>query len=142
MYEIREYNEKDKEQVIKLWVDVAVNEHNFEEWKEAMAYLNDKEFEKILVAIFEGKVIGTMAYKKIDNEIVELKRVYIYPNHRGQGIAKKLYNAILDIIKENKYKKILVETWEQFESGRKFYEKNNFVLQNIQGKVHNYILDL
>lgn len=142
MYEIREYNEKDKEQVIKLWIDVAVSEHGFREWEEDLFSFDETDYEKILVAIFENKVIGTMAYKKLDNEIVELKRVYIYPNHRGQGISKKLYNAILDIIKENKYKKILVETWEQFKSGRKFYEKNNFVLQNIQGKVHNYILDL
>lgn len=142
MYEIREYNEKDKDQVIKLWVDVCVEEHGFYEWKKDLLSFHEADYEKILVAVFENKVIGTMAYKKINNEIAELKRVYIYPNYRGQGISKKLYNAILDIIKENKYKKILVETWEQFESGRKFYEKNNFILQNVQGKVHNYILDL
>lgn len=142
MYEIREYNEKDKEEVIKLWIDVAVGEHNFEEWKEDMALLDETEYEKILVAVIDNKIIGTIAYKKIDNEIAELKRVYLYPNYRGQGIATKLYNEILNIIKQNKHKKILVETWEQFESGRKFYEKNNFILQNIQGEVYNYILDL
>ena len=98
MYEIREYNEKDKDQVIKLWVDVCVEEHGFYEWKKDLLSFHEADYEKILVAVFENKVIGTMAYKKINNEIAELKRVYIYPNYRGQGISKKLYNAILDII--------------------------------------------
>ncbi len=142
MYEIREYNEKDKEQVIKLWIDVAVHEHGFEEWKESMAFLDEKEFEKILVAVFENEIVGTMAYKKIDNEIAELKRVYLHPHHRGQGIAKKLYSAILDIIKQSSYKQILVETWENFKSGRKFYEKNNFNLKLKENEKYVFILDL
>lgn len=27
MYELREYNIKDKEQVIKLWIDICIEEH-------------------------------------------------------------------------------------------------------------------
>ena len=53
-----------------------------------------------------------MAYNRVDHEIAELKRVYLYPEFRGMGIEKQLYNKIFEIIKENKYKKIMVETWE------------------------------
>ena len=27
MYELREYNVKDKDQVIKLWIDICIKEH-------------------------------------------------------------------------------------------------------------------
>ena len=139
MYKIREYSEKDKSQLIELWINVAVEEHEFKEWRDEISELNENEYEKILVATFEDKIIGSIAYKKIDDNIAELKRVYVYKEHRGSGIAKKLYNEILILIKQNKYKKIFVETWKNFESGRKFYEKNGFILQ---GEVYNYILEL
>lgn len=142
MYELREYDIRDKEQVIKLWVDVSVKEHEFKEWEEEISKLDEKEYEKIIVAVCDGKVIGTMAYKKINEEIAEIKRVYIYPEHRGNGIAKKMLDTTLYMIKENKYKKVIIETWENFISGRRFYEKNNFVLQNVQGEVYNFILEL
>ncbi len=142
MYKIREYSEKDKSQLIELWINVAVEEHGFKEWRDEISELNENEYEKILVATFEDKIIGSIAYKKIDDNIAELKRVYVYKEHRGSGIAKKLYNEILILIKQNKYKKIFVETWKNFESGRKFYKKNGFILQNIQGEVYNYILEL
>lgn len=142
MYKIREYSEKDKSQLIELWINVAVEEHEFKEWRDEISELNENEYEKILVATFEDKIIGSIAYKTIDDNIAELKRVYVYKEHRGSGIAKKLYNEILILIKQNKYKKIFVETWKNFESGRKFYEKNGFILQNIQGEVYNYILEL
>ena len=142
MYELREYDVKDKEQVIKLWLDICVTEHGFEEWKEGMGQLDENEYEKILVAVWDGQVVGTMAYKKIDDEEVELKRVYLYPEHRGKGIAKKLYNMIIDIIKENKYKRILVETWENFQSGINFYYKNNFELKLKENERHVFSLNL
>lgn len=142
MYEIREYNIKDKEQVIKLWLDICIEEHGFKEWKEEIESLDENEYEKILVAVLDNEVVGTIAYKKIGEEIAELKRVYTHQEHRGKGISKRLFNEMLEIVKENKYKKLLVETWEKFISGRKFYEKNNFVLQNIEGEVYNYILEL
>ena len=142
MYELREFDIRDKEQIVKLWVDVSVKEHDFKEWEEEISMLNESEYEKILVAECNGEIVGSMAYKKVNDETVELKRVYIYPEHRGNGLATKLLNATLNMIKENKYKKILVETWENFISGRRFYEKNNFVLQNIEGEVYNFILEL
>ncbi len=142
MYELREYDIKDREQLIKLWLDVCVEEHGFEEWREGMGMLDESEYEKILVAIANGQVIGSMAYKKIDEEIAELKRVYLYPEHRGKGIAKKLYEAILEIIKGKNYKKILAETNENFVSGIKFYYKNNFKLKSKDNETYVFSLDI
>ena len=142
MYEIRKYNCNDREQVSKLWVDIIVKEHNFLEWEDDVVNLQEERYEQILVAVFEGNVIGTIAYERIDDEIVELRRVYVYPEHRGNGLAKKLLDEIVKIIKEKKYKKLLVGTYENFVSGRRFYEKNNFTLRSISGDEYKYSLEL
>ncbi len=142
MYKIREYDVKDKEQIIELWLDVCVEEFHFQKWKNDMVKLNEDEYEKILVAIFDEKIIGTMAYKKNSNDIAELKRVYIHKDHRGKGIAKKMYMLISEIIKECKYKEILVETWEEFDSGIDFYYRNNFKLKLKDNKRYVFALNI
>lgn len=142
MYEIREYNIKDKEQVVKLWVDVCIEEHGYKEWKEGIEELEEEEYEKILVAVCDEQIVGTMAYKKVNDETVELKRVYLYPEHRGKGIAKKLYETMLDIIKTKKYNEILVETWENFQSGINFYYKNNFELKLKEAERYVFSLNI
>lgn len=128
MYNIREYEKKDKEKIIKLWLDVAVEEYGYKEWEDEIKMLGVTEYDQILVAVCEGKIVGTMAYKKVDERIAELKRVYIYKEFRGKGIAKELYDKIIEIIREKKFEKVIVETWENFKSGINFYNKNNFKL--------------
>ena len=142
MYEIREYNMKDKKQITDLWIDVCIKEHEFSEWEHEIQLIEECDYEKIVVAVYNGKVVGSMAYKKINDEIAELKRVYIYPEHRGKGLANRLLNEILDIVKKNKYREVIVETLENFKSGRRFYEKNNFILKEVEGKVYNFVLEL
>lgn len=142
MYEIREYDIKDKEELIKLWLDVCVKEHGFIEWEEDIKQLNEQDYEVILVALYNGKVIGSIAYEEVNHEVAELRRVYVYQEHRGKGISKKLYDSIVNIIKENNYKKILVRTMEGFASGLRFYYKNNFELKEAEGESRTLSLDI
>lgn len=142
MYEIREYEEKDVEQLIKLWLDVAVEEYGYKEWEEEIKMLGVEEYDKILVAIYDDKIVGSMAYKKVDDKIAELKRVYIYKEYRGKGIAKELYDRVMEIIKDRKFEKVMVETWENFKSGMNFYSKNNFKLTIKDDKRYVFMLDI
>jgi len=142
MYKIREYDIKDKEKVIDLWLKICIEEHGFNEWEEELKELNDDSYEKIVVVTYKNEIIGTIAYKNLGQEVAELKRVYLHKEHRGKGLAKKMLDSIIKYIKKKEYKKIFVETWEKFESGRKFYEKNDFILENINGEVYNFILNL
>ncbi len=142
MYKIREYDIKDKEKVIELWLQICIEEHGFNEWEEELKELNDNSYEKIVVVTHENDIVGTIAYKNLNEEMAELKRVYLHKEHRGKGLAKQMLENMIEYIKKNEYRKILVETWEKFESGRRFYEKNDFILENIDGEVYNYALNL
>ena len=138
---IRKFDIKDKEQVAKLWIDICCTEYGFESWRKELEVIDD--FENLLVAELDGRVVGTIAYQRYDDETAEIKRLYVNSNCRGLGIANKLLDTIVAEIKENGYKKMYLETWKQLESGRKFYEKNGFVLRDIQDEQrYHYIRDI
>lgn len=138
MYEIRECEEKDIKQLIELWVKICVEEYGYKKWEREIIQQGIKEYEKVLIATDRGKVIGSMAYKKINDETAELKRIYFYKEYRGKGLAKQLYNIIIEMLKEKNYKKLMVETCENFQRGINFYLKNNFklVLKNENKQVY------
>lgn len=138
---IRKFDIKDKDQVTKLWIDICCIEYGFESWRKELEVIDD--FENLLVAELDGAVVGTIAYQRYDAETAEIKRLYVNSNCRGLGIANKLLNTIIEEIKENGYKKLYLETWIQLESGRKFYEKNGFVLRDIQDEQrYHYVKDI
>ena len=138
---IRKFDPKDKQQVTKLWIDICVDEYGFKEWKKELEIIDD--FENLLVAELDDVVVGTIAYQRYDDETAEIKRLYVNSNCRGLGIADKLLDSIIDEIKEKGYTKLYLETWKQLESGRRFYEKNGFVLRDIQDELrYHYIRNI
>ncbi|MBR3614810.1 MAG: GNAT family N-acetyltransferase [Clostridia bacterium] len=138
---IRKFDPKDKQQVTKLWIDICVDEYGFKEWKKELEIIDD--FENLLVAELDDVVVGTIAYQPYDDETAEIKRLYVNSNCRGLGIANKLLDSIIDEIKEKGYTKLYLETWKQLESGRRFYEKNGFVLRDIQDELrYHYIRNI
>lgn len=128
MFEIMEFSKNDEEKVLDLWKYVCIDEHGFHEW---MSYLNEthsEEYMLFLVAKQEEKILGTIALSQIDDEIVELKRLYTAPEARGLGVAVSLMNTIFQYVKDNNFKKICLETYSRFERAVNFYNKNGFVL--------------
>lgn len=119
-----------------------VGEFGNKEWEDEIRLLGVDEYDKIIVAVCKDKIVGSMAYKKVDENVAELKRIYIYKDFRGMGIAKDLYNKILETTKSQNYKKLMVETWENFQSGISFYYKNNFELVLKDDKRYVFMLDL
>lgn len=77
-----------------------------------------------------GKLIGMASYAFLDKErakhICNIFAVYLLPEFRGQGIAQKLFDKIIDDCKKNSIKKIELEVFANNISATKFYEKNGF----------------
>lgn len=138
---IRKFQKKDKEQVIKLWIDICVNEYGFKTWENELKEINGTE--NIIIAEVNGIIVGTIGYQHYNDETAEIKRVYVSQNCRGLGIANKLLSSIIEIVKKKGYTKLYLETWEQFASARKFYEKNGFVIRDIQDElIYHYIKEI
>ena len=72
------------------------------------------------------QVIGTVALKKLDDNIAELKALYLDNMYRGQGLGKRLINAIIEEARTHGFKTIVLDSMKQYKEARKLYEKCGF----------------
>lgn len=138
MYELLDYEDRYEESLVKLWHDICVEEYGFDNWKNELSNVDKDLYEKIIIAVHDDTVIGSIAYKNAGNNVAEIKRVYVHPKYRGSGIAKGLLNLIIESIEENIYETIVLETLNQFNRAISFYEKNNFYLIEQDGDCCRY----
>lgn len=65
---------------------------------------------RLLLATYEGEAAGCVGMKKLDAKTCEVKRLYVPPQYRGNGIGKMLVNAALEMARELGYKKVMADT--------------------------------
>jgi GNAT superfamily N-acetyltransferase len=73
------------------------------------------------------KVVGTAAVQKYDPDIAELKRMYLEKEYRRKGWGTKLLHRATNFAKENKFKKIVLDTDIRQPEAINFYTKMGFV---------------
>jgi len=82
----------------------------------------------LLARTATGKAIACAAYRPLEGTTCELKRFYIQPEYRGQGIADRLLEKILVQSRKAGYQEAKLDTLERLVPARKFYERNGFAL--------------
>ena len=97
------------------------------------ADLNDIETEYIkrggLFEILEdadGNLLGTVGLFPIDNETIELRKMYFSKTLRGRGFGKKILERMIEKSKELKFKRIYLETASILKEAVGLYEKYGF----------------
>jgi ribosomal protein S18 acetylase RimI-like enzyme len=79
-----------------------------------------------IIAKDKDNVIGCVGLKKWDEEICEMKRLFVNDKYKGKGIGKKLVEIIIEEAKKEKYTIMRLDTFKTMESALKIYYKNNF----------------
>ncbi|WP_042150163.1 GNAT family N-acetyltransferase [Paucisalibacillus sp. EB02] len=65
--------------------------------------------------------------EEMDNESLEIERIYIKSKFQKQGLGKLLLNKAIEIAIEHNKKKIWLGVWEKNENAISFYKKIGFV---------------
>lgn len=79
--------------------------------------------------LFEKEnLIGTVALRTIDAEskVVELKRMFVLPEYQGNGYGRLLLNHALDYARKQQYRKICLDTRNQFSAAQHLYRSSGF----------------
>ncbi|MDQ3042616.1 MAG: GNAT family N-acetyltransferase [Acidobacteriota bacterium] len=64
-----------------------------------------------LFLAFDGeKIAGCIAFRRIDDEICEMKRLYLREESRGAGLGKRLIERLTKEAKEIGYRKMQLDT--------------------------------
>lgn len=103
-------------------------------WDEKLIYGMDNigktfggEKEIFLIAKENGKIVGCVGLKYLDDKTALMKRFYLAPETRGTGLAAEMLQKIIKFAKENNYKEIALDTFLTNFRAQRFYEKNGFI---------------
>ena len=97
------------------------NEHAFYD-----QYNKIDKIKYAVVAYENDKPVGCGAIKEYAPGIVEVKRMYTLPAHRGNGIATKVLAELEIWAKELDYKKCILETGKRQAEAIELYKKNGY----------------
>lgn len=111
--------------VAALDADLAIRdgaEHSF------FAQFNKIDLIKHVVVAYAGnEPVGCGAVKAYAPGIMEVKRMYVPPAHRGMGVASQVLQELETWAKQLGYSACILETgWKQPEAIR-LYQKNNYL---------------
>ncbi len=79
-----------------------------------------------VVAYDQEKAIGCGAVKQFDEHTMEVKRMFVPPERRGQGIASLVLKELEDWCRELNFQKCILETGKKQPEAIKLYQKNNY----------------
>lgn len=71
--------------------------------------------------------IGTAQTELLDNNALEIERIYVLKDFFGQKIGQILYEKAIDIAKNRKVSFVWLGVWERNTRAIAFYQKNGFV---------------
>ncbi|OUC13935.1 MAG: GNAT family N-acetyltransferase [Alkalinema sp. CACIAM 70d] len=76
-----------------------------------------------------GTVVGTGAYYPIDrgNQAVELRKMYLLPRVRGQGLGKFLLQQLEAAIQAQGFQEIWIETASVLQEAVRLYETHDYL---------------
>lgn len=79
-----------------------------------------------LVVYQNEEAVGCGAFKKFDDERVEIKRMYVLPQHRSKGIAAAVLQQLELWAKEEGYSATVLETGLKQPEAIRLYEKSGY----------------
>lgn len=80
----------------------------------------------VLVAYENDIPVGCGAFKKFDDETVEVKRMFVFEHQRGKGIASQILKQLEGWAKELGYMVCILETGHKQPEAIRLYEKNHY----------------
>lgn len=81
----------------------------------------------LLIAQQDGEPAGTIALRPLGANACEVKRLYVVPRFRGQGLGPKLLAAVVKDARQSGYTEMYCDTLPTMQTAAKLYETFGFV---------------
>lgn len=84
------------------------------------------EIREAIVVYDDGKAVGGGAIRRYDEEMIELKRVFVHNDYQGRGIGSRLVSLLMEWAAELGYRRMILETGELLSESCAVYRKLGF----------------
>jgi putative acetyltransferase len=80
----------------------------------------------VVVAYVDGEAVGCGALKEYEKSVAEIKRMFVRPERRGQGIAKSILNELESWANELNFSDCILETGLKQPEAIGLYQKSGY----------------
>ena len=108
------------------WLKIDLSFQKFDDELLSLKSMYGPSKGTIILCKSENEFIACVAVRPIDENIAELKRMYVRPSFQGIGIGEKLLELSLSFAKEAGYKKARLDTLNTMTPAMNLYIKNGF----------------
>ena len=88
----------------------------------------------VVLVYVDGKPVGCGAFKKFDEESVEIKRMFVYPEMRGKRLAARILQELENWAVEEGYNKTVLETGYKQTEAIRLYTIAGYTLTENYGQ--------
>lgn len=118
------------------WLGLKLCFQNFDEEVENLPGKYAKPDGRLLLAFADENLAGCIALKKLEDEICEMKRLYVRENFRGRKIGNLLIEKLLEEARVIGYKKMRLDTYPpKMPKAARLYQSHGF--REIAPYYHN-----
>ncbi len=82
---------------------------------------------ELLLAEANGRIVGCVGLRELDEQICEMKRLYVRPEGRTSGAGRALATAIVDEGKRRGYQRMRLDTLRRLKPALRMYLSMGFV---------------
>ena len=100
-------------------------------------YNHIDKIKNAVVAFIDKKAVACGAFKKYSDSTVEIKRMYVVENLRGQGIAQKVLTELEKWARELNFSSCILETGKKQPEAIKLYQKAGYTTIKNYGQYEN-----
>lgn len=80
----------------------------------------------LILAYYDDTAIGCVGVRHQENDVAELKRMFVLPDYRKLKIGQRLLEEAFKAADKLGYKKIRLDTLEDMQAALKLYRQNGF----------------
>ena len=65
---------------------------------------------RLLLAVVDGKPAGVVAVRPLEDDVCEIKRLYVSPEYRGRGLGRQLADRVVEEAKKIGYSRMRLDS--------------------------------